>query len=90
VTFLWTFARIGIVAGLVAFGLNALPAASSYDTGVLTIPPVVWDPIVAVLSLNRLLPISALIAIAAALVAIEAAMAAMWLGGWLMKSLFPS
>ena len=74
---------LAMLLGIIA----ALPATSTIDTTPLTIPDVVWNPLVAVLQLDRYLPVHELLAVAAAALAIQAGMAAAWLTGWLAKHL---
>ena len=84
-TVLWQAARVFVVVGVLLALFAVLPEASAYDTADLTIPDVVWDPLVGVLSLNRYLPIVALLVIASFDVTAKAGMAALWLGSWVLR-----
>jgi hypothetical protein len=87
VTVAWIVARVAAVVTVLTTAFLLLPPASVLDTTALTIPDYVWDPIVAVLSLNRLLPINTLLAVAGFTLAIQAGMAGWWLMSWLLRHL---
>jgi hypothetical protein len=61
-----------------------LPDAGSEGTGSITIPSAIWDPLVAVLHLNRLLPISALLIGFATVLTVRAAMFFFWIGTYIL------
>lgn len=82
-TLAFQVARIAVVGAILTTAFLLLPNASEYDTSELTIPDVVWDPLVAVLSLNRLIPIEALLNCFKFTLAIQAGMVAFWLYTWL-------
>jgi len=87
VTRLWQLARVAAVLGAFAGMIVMLPdAPESLDT--LTIPDVIWDPLVAVLQLDRYFPIGTLLGIAAVAVLIRFGMAALWLYSWVVKHVF--
>lgn len=86
-TLLWQLARVAAVVGIIVGALYLLPdAPESLDT--LTIPDVIWNPLVAVLQLDRYFPISTLLAIAAVGLSIRGGLAALWLWSWLSKHVF--
>lgn len=82
-TLAFILARISVAVFVLGAAFLLLPDASTYDTSTLTIPDVIWTPIVGVLSLNRMLPIAELLVCAAVSLAITAAMPALWLTSWL-------
>jgi hypothetical protein len=86
-TVAWVVARVAVVAAILTTAFLLLPPASILDTGSLTIPDYIWNPIVAVLSLNRLLPINTLLVVASLTLAIQAGMAGWWLMSWLLRHL---
>lgn len=89
VTLLWNVARIAAVLGAIAGMVVLLPDAP--DTlGELTIPDVIWDPLVAVLELDRYFPIGTMLSIAAVALLIRVGMAALWLYSWIAKHVFGS
>lgn len=79
------FAVIGILTTL-AFVL--LPDATVLDSTPLTIPSVIWDPLVGVLHLNRYFPLSALLVVTGLGLAIRAGMAGLWLVSWITRHVF--
>jgi hypothetical protein len=90
VTLAWIVARIAAVVVVLTAAFALLPPASILDTTALVIPDYVWNPIVGVLSLNRLLPISALLTVATLTLAIQAGMAGWWLLSWILKHVMGS
>lgn len=86
-TLAWAIAKVFIVVGLLIAGFAALPLASTYDTSVVTIPALLWDPLVAVLGLDRYLPIHELLILAGLTVAIEAGLASVWIVQWSLGKL---
>lgn len=89
-TFAWQLARIAAVLYIIAYIFDHLPPASIYDTGALTIPDVVWLPIVAVLHLGRLLPIGTLLILVGFTIAIQAGLLLVWLASWFMRTVLGS
>jgi hypothetical protein len=87
VTIAWAVARIGAVAYILGYIFAHLPPASIYDTGALTIPDVIWDPLVAVLSLGRLLPIQTLLILVGFTLAIQGGLVLFWIGSWVLRHL---
>lgn len=88
-TFLWQVARIGGIVAVILFAIALLPdAPESLDE--LTIPSVVFDPLVSVLQLDRYFPIATLLGIASAAIAIRVGMATLWLYSWIAKHVFGS
>lgn len=79
------YVAIGVI--LVA-AWNLLPDAP-LTTDTLTIPDVFWNPLVGVLSLNRYLPISALLAVATFAVGIQGALFFAWLTSWVWNKVAP-
>jgi hypothetical protein len=86
-TFAWIVARIAAVTAVLLFGFTLLPDANVLDMGSLTIPDVIWNPLVAVLELNRVLPIQPLLVCVAVTLAIQAGMAGWWIVSWLSRHL---
>lgn len=84
-TVAWAVARIAAVTALLVAGFALLPPASIEDATPLVIPDYVWNPLVGVLSLDRLLPIRTLLTCAAFALAVQAGMAAWWLGSWILR-----
>jgi hypothetical protein len=64
--------------------LRILPDAPSSLPATLTIPDIIWNPLVAVLGLNRYFPISEALTVMALGLTIQAAMAGIWLYSWIM------
>jgi hypothetical protein len=87
VTLAWVIARAAAVVTILIGAFALLPAASTLDTTALEIPDVVWDPLVAVLHLNRLLPIATLLTLAGIAIAIQVGLAGWWLTSWLLRHL---
>lgn len=88
-TLLWQVARIAAVVGIIVGALYLLPdAPESLDE--LTIPDVIWDPLVAVLQLDRYFPIGTLLAVAAVALSIRGGLAVLWLWSWVSKHVFGS
>lgn len=87
VTLLWQIARIAAVLGALAGMVILLPDAPA-SLAELTIPDVVWDPLVAVLQLDRYFPIGTMLSIAGVTVLIKVGMAALWLYSWIAKHVF--
>lgn len=81
----WAIARAAMVTVVLGYGFTLLPPASVYDNTALSIPSVLWDPLVAVLHLNRYLPIGALLVIATIALGIQSGLAGFWIVGWVMK-----
>lgn len=91
-TLVWQLARIGAIGAILTAMFLLLPAATvveTVDATPLEIPAVVWDPLVAVLHLNRYLPISALLIVAGLSLAVTAGMATLGLASWILKHVFP-
>jgi len=81
-------ARMVAVVAVLSIAIALLPNASSYDSSTLTIPDVIWNPIVAVLGLNRYFPIQELLTVATVAIGIQAAFVGVWLYGWLSRHVF--
>lgn len=87
-TFAWQAARGAVVVAILGAVFLLLPSASSIediDTTPLTIPDEIWLPLLAVLHLNRYLPISALLVVATLSLGIMAGMAMLGLVSWIVK-----
>lgn len=84
-TLAWQAARILAVVAVVTFMATLLPLPSSTDTADLTIPDVIWNPIVGVLALNRYFPIATLLILASTTLLIRAALAGFWIVSWLLR-----
>ena len=83
----WIAARVFAVVAILTVAFALLPPAGVYDSASLTIPSVVWDPIVAVLHLGRALPVATLLVLAGFEVAIAVGTMGVWLWSWLLRSL---
>ena len=86
-TLAWQVARIAAVVALLGVGFALLPPASLSTLDPLTIPSEIWDPIVAVLHLDRYFPIHELLIVAVLALTIQAGLAGLWLVSWLGKHL---
>jgi hypothetical protein len=75
---------LSIIGGIIALLPDAPPGSGAF-----TIPDVIWNPLVAVLSLNRYLPIGALLAVLVAQVTIQTVLATLWLTSWVWKLVSP-
>lgn len=87
-TIAWQVARVAVVAAILVGIILLLPPASAVediDDTPLTIPDELWLPLVAVLHLNRYLPISPLLIIATLSIGIAAGMATVGLVSWILR-----
>lgn len=87
-TLAWQVARIFAVGAILTGVILLLPPATAIeeiDDTPLTIPNEIWLPLVAVLELNRYLPISALLVVAGLSLAVTAGMATVALVSWILK-----
>jgi hypothetical protein len=87
-TLFWLAARVFAISALLVVAFALLPPASVYDSGSLTIPSVVWDPIVAVLHLGRAFPIATLLVLAGFEVSITVGLMGVWVYSWIIRHLF--
>jgi len=81
----WQIARGAMVLVILGAVVANLPVATVYDASPLTVPDVIWNPLVGVLSLNRYLPITTLLVLAAFTIAIQAGMAGFWMVSWVLR-----
>jgi hypothetical protein len=87
VTLLWQAARITAVLAAILAMLVLLPDAPE-DLEELVIPSVVFDPLTAVLQLDRYFPIGTLLAIASVAITIRVGMVGVWIYSWISKHVF--
>ncbi len=76
--------RIAVTIVVVGGAFALLPDAA-VGSSTFTIPDPIWNPVLAVLGLNRYLPIAALLAVAVFEVTIRGALFAAFLGSWVWK-----
>lgn len=88
-TLVWYVVRIAAIAGILFGAISLLPDAPA-ELDSLTIPSVIFDPLVSVLQLDRYFPISTLLAIAGTAIAIRVGLATLWLYGWIASHVFGS
>lgn len=84
---IFAVAKIGAVVAVLTIMWNLLPDAPD-ELDVLVIPDVIFDPLVAVLQLDRYFPIATLLAVASAAIAIRVGMAGLWLYSWIARHVF--
>lgn len=87
-TLLWQAARIAAISGVLAAAFNLLPAADPEALTTFTIPTMVWQPIAAVLHLDSVFPISALLVCAGMVLARQVGMVALWLASFIGRHVF--
>jgi hypothetical protein len=83
----WAVAKRSAIVSLLGIMVALLPDAPA-ELEALTIPSVIWEPLVAVLHLDRYFPISTLLAIAGVAISIRVAMFGFWLYSWVAKHVF--
>ena len=89
-TLAWQAARIVAVTAALLIGWNLLPNASAFDSSPLTIPSVIWNPLVAVLQLNRYFPVETMLRLALLTIGIGIGLAGWWLVSWVTRHVLGS
>lgn len=87
-TLLWQAARIAAITAIIAGAFNSLPLADPDGVASFTIPTMIWQPIAAVLHLDSVFPISALLVCAGAVLARQVGMVALWLVSFIARHVF--
>lgn len=86
---IFAVAKIAAVVAVLLLAISLLPDAPD-ELDELVIPDVIFDPLVAVLQLDRYFPIATLLAIASASIAIRVGMAGLWVYSWISRHIFGS
>lgn len=87
-TLAWNLARIVGIVGVLTVAFNLLPDADPAAVTTFTIPTLIWQPIAAVLHLDSVIPISALLVCAGVLLAFQAGMVALWVYSFIARHIF--
>lgn len=84
---IFAVAKIAAIVAVLLIAVGLLPDAPD-ELEELVIPDVIFNPLTAVLQLDRYFPIATLLAIAGVSISIRVGMAGLWVYSWISRHIF--